>query len=154
VATKSDSLTENMVTSRLAELNELFDAEFIPTSAKTGSGVEMLRDAIDKKTLDTGYGILDARQVSSIEYRESSIALTARHRQAVTEAIENISESVTLLDGINKIKRQKSCLIEEPPWEVVAMMLRVAYQDISNIEQETIDEQVLERIFSRFCIGK
>jgi len=168
VATKSDSLTENMVTFRLAELNELFDAEFIPTSAKTGRGVERLRDAIDKKIIELALGPAESAESStggsrtaptlfSDTLQAGGLALTARHKQRACEAIENISESVTLLDGINKIKRQescKSCLIEEPPWEVVAMMLRAAYQAISNIETERLDERILERIFSRFCIGK
>jgi tRNA U34 5-carboxymethylaminomethyl modifying GTPase MnmE/TrmE len=34
------------------------------------------------------------------------------------------------------------------------MLLRVAYQNISDIEQQHVDEEILERIFSRFCIGK
>jgi tRNA U34 5-carboxymethylaminomethyl modifying GTPase MnmE/TrmE len=34
------------------------------------------------------------------------------------------------------------------------MMLRTAYNQLSDIEQHNIDEQVLDRIFSRFCIGK
>jgi tRNA U34 5-carboxymethylaminomethyl modifying GTPase MnmE/TrmE len=34
------------------------------------------------------------------------------------------------------------------------MMLRTGYQALSNIEQQHIDEQILERIFHRFCIGK
>jgi tRNA U34 5-carboxymethylaminomethyl modifying GTPase MnmE/TrmE len=33
-------------------------------------------------------------------------------------------------------------------------MLRTACQSLSQIEQQHIDEQVLDRIFSRFCIGK
>ena len=68
------------------------------------------------------------------------VALTARHKQAITEAIENIGESINELKAGND--------------EITAMMLRAAYQAVSNIEQETIDEQVLERIFSRFCVGK
>jgi tRNA U34 5-carboxymethylaminomethyl modifying GTPase MnmE/TrmE len=72
--------------------------------------------------------------------RVSGPALTARHTRAVTEAIENISESLNELKAGND--------------EVTAMMLRAAYQDISNISQQHIDEQILERIFSRFCIGK
>ena len=151
VATKSDSLTENMVTSRLAELNELFDAEFIPTSAKTGRGVEQLRDAIDKKIIELALGPAESAESSrggsrtaptlfSDTLQAGGLALTARHKQAVTEAIDNISESISELKAGND--------------EVTAMLLRAAYQAISNIEQETIDEQILEKIFSRFCIGK
>ena len=34
------------------------------------------------------------------------------------------------------------------------MMIRSACQAIAQIEHQSIDEQVLDRIFSRFCIGK
>jgi len=41
--------------------------------------------------------------------------------------------------------------------EVAAMMLRAAYQAVSDIKQPGaahIEEQILGQIFSRFCIGK
>jgi tRNA U34 5-carboxymethylaminomethyl modifying GTPase MnmE/TrmE len=75
--------------------------------------------------------------------RSSSAALTARHRQAVTEAINHISESIDELKAGND--------------EVAALMLRAAYQAVSDIRQPIaahIDEQILEQIFNRFCIGK
>jgi tRNA U34 5-carboxymethylaminomethyl modifying GTPase MnmE/TrmE len=34
------------------------------------------------------------------------------------------------------------------------MMLRTAHKSLGDIEQQNLDEQVLDRIFSRFCIGK
>jgi len=34
------------------------------------------------------------------------------------------------------------------------MMLRSAYEELGGLEREDIDEAILERIFSRFCIGK
>ena len=141
VAAKSDLLTENMLTDHLDELNKLFATEFIPTSAETGSGVERLRKTIDMKLIEATLGpAAKSAALPFAETLESGLALTARHRQAVTEAIENISESISELKAGND--------------EVTAMMLRTAYQAISNIEQETIDEQILEKIFSRFCIGK
>jgi len=153
-ATKSDMLSADILAKRLAELNELFAAEFLPTSTETGTGIELLRETIDRKILDTlrrtpngGYSILDT-QASGIEHQAMGVALTARHRQAVTEAIENVGESINELEAGND--------------EVTAMMLRAAYQAISDIEspfllsQEStgIDDEILERIFSRFCVGK
>jgi tRNA U34 5-carboxymethylaminomethyl modifying GTPase MnmE/TrmE len=38
--------------------------------------------------------------------------------------------------------------------ELTAMMLRAAYRALSTIEQQNVDEQILQRIFSRFCVGK
>ncbi|KPJ65125.1 MAG: hypothetical protein AMJ43_11300 [Coxiella sp. DG_40] len=137
VATKADLLSEEILANRLVGLNNLFAAEFLPTSAVTGVGLEQLRDRIDKKLIELVVGSGSEGQVAE---RASGVALTARHRQAVTEAIESVSSA------INESKAGND--------EVTAMMLRAAYQAISDIEQQHIDERILDRIFSRFCIGK
>ncbi|MDD5327284.1 MAG: 50S ribosome-binding GTPase [Phycisphaerae bacterium] len=137
VATKSDLLSEKILAERIAELKKLFGGDFLTTSAKTEAGLESLRDTIDKKLIELAFG--DGRRAT--QGREASlIALTTRHRQAVTESIENVGEAV------NELKADNS--------EVAAMLLRAAYQSISGIEQQHVDEKILDRIFSRFCIGK
>jgi tRNA modification GTPase len=121
---------------RITELNKLFAAEFLPTSAVMGVGLEQLRDIIDKKLIELVLG-------GSREGRSeivSGVTLTTRHRQAVTEAIKNINESVEEIKAGND--------------EVAAMLMRAAYQSLSDIQQQPLDEQILEKIFSRFCIGK
>jgi len=138
-ATKCDLLSKQVLSNRLAELNELFGIELLVTSTETGTGLELLRETIDRKIieLEPGFGIPFSESV------QSSVALTARHKQVITEAIENVSESISELRAGND--------------EVTAMMLRAAYQAISGIESATgghVDEQILEQIFSRFCIGK
>jgi tRNA modification GTPase len=133
VATKSDLLSENESAKRLARLNDIFDTNFLAMSAKTGTGIALLKDTIDRRLIELALG--NAKQDTA-----GVAALTARHRQAVTEAIENVSESISELKAGND--------------EVSAMMLRAAYQAISDIEQQNIDEQILDNIFSRFCIGK
>jgi len=141
-ATKSDLLCEDVLGQRLARLNKFFDTEFIPTSVKTGSGIELLRETIDRKIIELAVGASAAESTAlpvSTDSQTGSV-LTARHKQAVTEAIENMDESINELKAGND--------------EVTAMMLRAAYQAISSIEQHNIDEQILENIFRRFCIGK
>jgi len=166
VATKSDLLSEEVLAKRLGELNDLFGpapksstakrfsgldtksdhskpdfgAGFLPISVETISGVELLRETLDRKivelTVGTGRGTQIREQISTV-------ALTTRHKQAVTEAIENVTEAINELQSEND--------------EVAALMLRAAYQGLCDIEQPTAlraDEQILERIFSRFCIGK
>jgi len=151
-ATKCDLLCEDVLTKRLAELDELFGVDFIVTSAKDGAGIEQLKDMLDERIIELAFGsgkrgTRDERRPSFArrsglrEGGESSlIALTARHRQAVTEAIENLGQAINELKAGND--------------EVTAMLLRAAYQSISGIEQQHVDEEILERIFSRFCIGK
>lgn len=138
-ATKCDLLSKQVLSNRLAELNELFGIELLVTSTETGTGLELLRETIDRKIieLEPGFGIPFSESV------QSSVALTARHKQVVTEAIENVNDSIGELRAGND--------------EVTAMTLRAAYQAISGIESATgghVDEQILEQIFSRFCIGK
>ncbi len=145
VATKCDSVSEAVLSNRLAELKDIFGIEPIVTSAVTGAGLELLREAIDKKIIELVPGLATAKSGSTplFEGTQSSVALTARHKQAVTEAIENVSESISKLRAGND--------------EVAAMMLRAAYQAVSGIESTAgshVDEQILEQIFSRFCIGK
>jgi tRNA modification GTPase len=133
IATKSDLLSEDALAEHLAEMNKLFAADFLPTSAKAGTGIEQLREAIDEKIISQTAG-------NAKDQTQHGIALTARHRQAVTEAIKTISESIEEIKAGND--------------EVAAMLLRSAYQSASHIQQQHIDEQILEEIFSRFCIGK
>jgi len=134
VATKCDLCTEKVLADRLTRLGELFGSEFLAVSAKTGAGLGLLRAAIDTAIVSCQSSLVD---------RQSSILLTARHRQAVAEAIQNIGGAVDELKSGND--------------EVAAMLLRAAYQCICDIHQPVagrLDEQILQQIFSRFCIGK
>ncbi|MHC4622513.1 MAG: tRNA modification GTPase [Planctomycetota bacterium] len=141
VASKCDLLTHNTLADRLRGLNELFAAEFTPISAKLGTGVKALTEQINHTMVRLSAGSPESmKTLFSDAPREPAVALTARHRQAVTEAVENISESINELKNAND--------------EVTAMLLRAAYQSLSTIEREHIDEQILEKIFQRFCIGK
>jgi tRNA modification GTPase len=146
VATKCDLLSEHVLPDRLAELNGLFAAEFLPVSAQTGAAIELLRNTIDSK-------LTEKFEIP----RASVVALTARHRRAVTEAIGHVSESI---DELRTGNDERPCERDEKRLgdpAAVAMMLRAAHQAVSDIEKPAaaqIDEQILEQIFSRFCIGK
>ncbi len=145
IATKCDLVSKDLLAERLEKLNELFGIDFLATSSETEIGLEKLKELINKKILELEPGFT-ARRTEATPFSESthgSIALTARHKQAVTEAIENVAETIRELKVGND--------------EVAAMMLRAAYRAVSGIESTTgghIDEQILEQIFSRFCIGK
>jgi len=65
--------------------------------------------------------------------------LTARLRQGVTEAAGHVSKALEAL-----------ALGQD---EVAAMMARAAHQALSDT-QRPLEEEVLDALFSRFCIGK
>jgi tRNA modification GTPase len=137
-ATKSDLLAEDDLAGRLADLGGLFGIDFVPVSVRDGRGVDQFREMIDGALVDQA--VQPATGWSRSEASQDSVALTARHKQAVTDAIENVGESIDELKAGND--------------EITAMMLRAAYQSVADIEQQHVDEQILDRIFSRFCIGK
>jgi len=128
VATKSDLLRNDELPEKLHALAEAFRAEFLPVSAKRSHGLKSLLDTIAQ---------------SEIRNPQSEIApllLLARHKQAIEEARDSVREA------IEEIKRGND--------EIAVTMVRAACQALCQIEQQPIDEQVLDRIFSRFCIGK
>jgi tRNA modification GTPase len=134
VATKCDLLDGENQAARLAELNELLGEGFMPVSSLTGAGIELLRNTIDGK-------LTEETKVA----RASMVVMTARHKKAVTEAIENIDGSIGELTMYND--------------EVAAMMLRAAHRAVCDLESAAggslpVEDQILEQIFSRFCIGK
>jgi tRNA modification GTPase len=141
VATKSDLLSKKKLSERLIKLNELFVTDFLATSVKSGAGIEELRQTIDRKIIE-----LAQKPCGGLRFSEGSqdgVAINIRHRQAVTGAIENINEAVNELKAGND--------------EIAAMMVRAAYQALSDIRQPErgrLDDEILERIFGRFCIGK
>ena len=100
-------------------------------SAKHGEGLDALRDAIvvclGKETISTG--------------GEGLVVTERRHRDALLKAIASLeSLSASALAGA--------------PLECLAMELREALAALGQITGETTPDEILDQIFSRFCIGK
>jgi tRNA modification GTPase len=128
LAMKSDLLPVDELSRKLRELRSVFQTEFLAISTKTGQGRAELLNAIAQSAIRNPQSAI------------ASVALTARHRQAVTEATEQIAQAMAEVTHGNE--------------EVAVLMIRAACQALAQIEQQSLDEQVLDRIFSRFCIGK
>jgi len=135
IVTKADLLSEKTITERLSKLKSLFGCDFLPVSAHSGTGIDNLKIQIAEQIIAATSG--QGKSASADKY---GIALTTRHRQALNNATHDI------------VQAEKE--IKAGSEELAAMMLRTAYNQLSNIEQHNIDEQILDRIFSRFCIGK
>jgi tRNA modification GTPase len=141
VATKSDLLRTDELSAKLRTLAEAFHAEFLPVSAKLSHGLDDLCDSIERSITGEMAGTaLPASSHRPAEDTAGSAVLLARHKQAIVEAMENVRQAT------EEVRRGND--------EVAVTMLRAACQAVSQIEQHDIDEQVLDRIFSRFCIGK
>ncbi len=131
VATKCDLPQAEQLNRKAAELDKLFGTQFTNTSSLTGDGLDNLRELIENAIVSAQAGAPEAAD---------RIAITERHRKVVREATGNLADA--------------SDQINEGNDEVAAMLLRGAYDQLGGLEREDVDEAVLERIFSNFCIGK
>ena len=131
VATKCDLLGTEQLNQKVSELNNIFGARFIATSALTGDGLGDLRGLVDRAILIAAAGCGEAAE---------RIAITERHRRVVQDAVNSLSDAAGQISAGND--------------EVAAMLLRSAYEQLGGLETEDVDEAVLGKIFSHFCIGK
>ncbi len=113
---------------------EPFTADVVLASAVTGEGIELLREN------------LGARLFSGVPHRAAeAVGLTARQYQALRNAASALSRAQALLRHATDLG---ACA------ELVAVELREAISALSLLTGEMTTEDLLGRIFSRFCIGK
>lgn len=104
------------------------DRQGLHISAKQGMGLDELKKAIVNtfidKSIDTGGDIITGE----------------RHAQAIAKAIQSIKNAYFNLDNL--------------PTECILIDLRDAYTSLGEITGTTATEEIVERIFSKFCLGK
>lgn len=96
-------------------------------SALTGEGIENLKELLYER----GFGS---------EYDETFL-MEERHYEAVNEALEALFQA-------------QNELCSSAPIELCAESLKRAYAALGTISGETASENVIEEIFSKFCVGK
>lgn len=126
VVNKSD-LERTLTRERLEE--NIDHGEVIETSAVKGEGIDLLEKAVTRQ-LDRMLG----------HNEEATVMVTLRHKNILEEALLSVSEA-------------KEELNEQPP-EIVSLSLQQAWQKMGEITGETMNEDLLDHIFSEFCLGK
>ena len=107
-----------------------FRAPVIDVSCLTSEGIETLKDAI-KKLVWSG----------EIKAEMLQVMINSRHQDALRRARAAL---VSTRDGLRS----------DQTLEVVAMELRIAVNAVGEIVGKTATEDLLDSIFSQFCIGK
>jgi tRNA modification GTPase len=111
-----------------AEALSLFPS--VRVSALTGEGLDHLRTAIKGAILG-----------SKVDATSSHAAPNARHRHALAQAL-------------GYFKAAALRIREDVPMEIVALELKSGLDALGEITGETTTEEVLDSIFSQFCLGK
>jgi tRNA modification GTPase len=102
----------------------------VEVSCVTGAGIEHLKDAI--KTLSW------SRDVTGEMWE---VMINSRHQEALARARDAFAQT---LEGMNRGQTL----------EIVAMELRIGVDALGEIVGKTSTEDLLDSIFSQFCIGK
>jgi tRNA modification GTPase len=104
----------------------------IPVSAETGTGLQKLLGAIDD-TLDTRHGEI---------VPDLPLLTRARHRKAISTARAELGQFIAAWQE------------EKLPATIAAVHLRTAVHALEELIGAVEIEEVLDRVFSSFCVGK
>ena len=116
------------ITGETLGLSEVNDHSLVRLSARTGEGVDVLRNHL--------------KQSMGFETNmEGGFLARRRHLQALSDAAEHLQQG-------------KAQLLGAWAGELLAEELRLAQQNLSEITGEFTSDDLLGRIFSSFCIGK
>lgn len=113
------------------ELQRLWpSSSIVHTSTRTDAGLPELEDALADL-------VLAGKTVSS----DSVLVTSARHQEALQRVASHLQASQTSLE-------------QDLPLDFVSIDLRAAFEALGEVTGETASEDLLDTIFSEFCIGK
>ncbi len=114
----------------LKRISSCGDAPWVSVSAKTGDGIDLLKKEIVRIAADGG-----------VDFSAKSMITNLRQRDAAARAAEYIRAA---LNAIN----------QDIPADLAAGDLESALSALGEIDGRTVSDEVVERIFERFCLGK
>ncbi|MDZ7681009.1 MAG: hypothetical protein U5J63_04670 [Fodinibius sp.] len=98
--------------------------------------------ALEGEKIDELKRLMKQRALESTHYNESSLLVTStRHRDALEKAQRDVRSALQALE-------------QGMTGDFLSIDLRSALKNLGTITGEITNEDILDSIFSRFCIGK
>ena len=114
----------------IEDIKKICNKDIIIFSAKEGIGVDELENLIKKKFIS-----------NEINFNDQIIITNIRHQEILNEAYESLEMCLSSIE-------------EEYEEDFFTIDLLNAYEALGEIIGETIDDDVVNEIFSKFCMGK
>ena len=106
------------------------DAKVVQTAAKTGEGIEKLKALIS-----------DMFEMGGIETGSDAVLVNVRHIEAVARAKKSVQHAYdSFTSGM--------------PLDFISIDMSEAVEALGEITGMTVSEEVVDRIFKEFCVGK
>lgn len=102
----------------------------IKISALNYIGIEKLQEEIT-----------ELFNLNEINLDNEVVITNIRHKNLITKAIENV-------------KKTKETVENEMPLDIIAIFIKDILEDLGNITGEIVSEDIINEIFSKFCLGK
>lgn len=130
VVNKED-LGVNISESEIERITSILNcAGIVYTTVKTIEGIGRVREAIEHVFKE-----------GLVESEGGNIVTNERHKDALVRASESLAQGIELLDMCE-------------PLEIAEIEVRDTFQILGEIIGETASEEILDTVFSKFCLGK
>lgn len=110
--------------------NKLVEKRVIKISAKDEIGIEDIEEAIKDMFIN-----------KELDFDNEYLVTNIRHKKIIEEVIKELDEIILSIDNM-------------VPMDLVSVSITQAGNKLGEITGETVNEEVLKTIFSKFCIGK
>lgn len=102
----------------------------IKISALNKTGIEDIYNEISKLF-----------ELNEINLDQEVVITNIRHKNLINKAIESV-------------KNARKTMEEEMPLDIIAIFIKDILEDLGNITGEIVTEDIIDEIFSKFCLGK
>ena len=95
-----------------------------------------------KLGLDTLYQtISDMFKSNEVELNDGIIITNIRHKNQIHKAIVNVDKSI---NSVN----------QNLPIDIISICIKEVLEDLGEITGDNVSEDIINKIFSKFCLGK
>ena len=109
---------------------ELENKNIVRISAKTGEGIKELEEKIEEMF-----------NLNKLETENEFIVTNIRHKDLLNKAR-------------NGLKEAKETVVSGLPIDMISINIKTAIESLGEILGESVSEDVLNKIFEKFCVGK
>ena len=102
----------------------------IKASMKTKEGIEKLYNSIS-----------DMFKKNELDFNDEVIVTNIRHKNAIHKAIENITGTISRIE-------------QNIPIDVISIYIKEILENLAEITGDNVSEDIINKIFSKFCLGK
>ena len=112
------------------DISKLSDRNIVYINTLSNEGIENLKNEIKK--------LFNLEKLETSDYNY----------------ITNVRQIAKIKECLASIKDIEKCLKENTPLDIIEIDLKNIWQTLGSIIGETYDEELLDNLFSKFCVGK